>query len=265
MELFAIKADPTFLKPLFERSDSQTTIVNQQTIVNIQLDELPTELIIMICMSSGFHACMQLRKTSTRLRQILNDKRNWSQFSHRSPDVIETKVTMETRMHQFDQLIFAEWPMRGQLVPCVIHRTFLEQYSFLGGISISSNTNGKVKAEFFDNKESLPCYGSAFSQRASSSPLLGGVFAHSCPECEHYDKQTILKTEFVHKALTFGEDLSYEYRLNSKQIVHVSIQEFQGVFGYSSDVPSITVQISKVNGKKLNRFELGWYLKYIAM
>jgi hypothetical protein len=67
-----------------------------------------------------------------------------------------------------------------------------------------------------------------------------------------------LKTEFVHKTLAKDEELSFQFKN-----IQVSVQEIQGVFGYSNDVPSITTKINKINGKLLNRFELGLYMKYI--
>jgi hypothetical protein len=256
MSLLLHEDAPDFLKPLYRRSDSQETLVQ-----NVQMDELPTEILIMIAMASGFHTCMKLRRTCRRFRNILNDRRNWRTFTEKSPDRIESKVTIETRLHQFDQIIFGEWPLRGEKVPCIIHRTFLEQYDFLGGVSLVPKLNGSVKAEFFEQRDRLNCCSNV--PITSNSSLTGGVSDHSCPQCEHYDHQTVLKTEFVHQTLAEGDDLSFTYVL-PRNTIHVSIQEIQGVFGYSNDIPSITIRIQAINGQKLNRFELGYYLKYVG-
>jgi hypothetical protein len=241
MALLDITSDPTFLKPLYDRSDSQETLVE-----TTQFNSLPTEIIILIAMSSGFHGCMNLRKTNRRLRYILNDKRNWRRFVDRTGDTIETHVTIETRLHQFDQIIFGEWNVHGT-VPCIIHRTFLEQYDFLGGVSLIQHPNGQVKASFFEQRNRLLCF---------DAP------GHSCSDCSQYDTQVILKTEFVHKSLSGGESLSFVYRY-PKRSIHVFVQEMDGVFGYSNDVPGLTTRIHAINGKPLKRLEKAMYMKYV--
>ena len=265
--------DYTFLKPLYVRSTSQDTLVPQDEILS-QLEQMPTEIFTMIAMSSGFHACMNLRRTCTRFRQILKDRCHWRSFTERSPDVIETTVTIETRLHQFDQIIFGEWSVQGEKVPCIIHRTFLEQYDFLGGLSLVVQPSGRCKADFFDQREALPCYikdvkarmafGSLPTVTTSEESPVGGLrVSHSCSDCAHYDNQTVLRSEFVHRSLSEGDSLSHSYQVDPKHIVHAKIQEVQGVFGYSNDVPCVSVQITSINAKPLSKGNLNWYYKYI--
>lgn len=155
-----IKKSPSFLAPLF-CTDSEVTLIQVEDLniseecnvpekdsknpSQLTLQGLPTELFVLISMSAGFKACMELRLTCSRFRKILNQRCNWREFTDKSPDVIETKIELDTTLHQFDQILFAKWPMNGQIVPCVIHRTFLSEYDFLGGFSIIAEPTGRAK------------------------------------------------------------------------------------------------------------------------
>jgi hypothetical protein len=155
----------SFLAPiLHHRSDSAETLMTPETDLlpealtvditdqvleaavptALDLISLPTELFTLIAMSSGFIGSMTLRKTCHRFRKILSEKYSWASFTSRSPDVIHTVVHVETKLHQFDQIMFCKWLLGGKIVPSIVHRTFLEQYDFLGGLSLNVQDSGRV-------------------------------------------------------------------------------------------------------------------------
>ena len=132
--------DPEESKYLHLRQNSEITLIDSKS----ELDIFPVEIITIIAMYSGFFGAMNLRQTCRRINQILSIPYSWSQYVSRSPDVIHTQVVLDTFLHQFDQILFATWPMYGKSVPCIIHRTFLEQYDFLGGFSLIQRPSGMV-------------------------------------------------------------------------------------------------------------------------
>lgn len=149
---------PSFMAPLVSamhiRSDSGETLVEDaradvdRPFVKGQshtLNSLPTEILTLISMSSGFLGALNLRQLNRRFRDILSEKYSWTQFVNRSPDIILTQLTVETRLHHYDQILFATWPLNGAQDPCLVHRTFLEQFDFLGGMSLHVKPSGLVK------------------------------------------------------------------------------------------------------------------------
>jgi hypothetical protein len=255
-----------FIKPLYSNiQDNQ---------LKSQLYDLPTEVFVLIAMSSGFYGCMNLRNTCARFKRILDMKSNWNSFTERSPDVIETLVTIETKLHQFDRIVFGEWTKNNMVLPTIIHKTFQEEYDFLGGMSLVAEINGRVGVEFFDHRETLPCYINDVQTRmrngllprvtvTGTSPVGGVRIPHSCNECSHYDNVTIVKSEFIHKSLSENDELFHTYQVGPKRFVNVSVQHIHGVFGYSNDIPSITVKVNKIDSRTLSRGHLNLYIKYI--
>jgi len=241
---------------------------------SIDLATLPTELFTLIAMSSGFVGAMTLRKTCSRFRKILSEKYSWVGFTSRSPDVIHSVVHVETKLHQFDQIMFCKWPMGGIMVPSIVHRTFLEEYDFLGGLSLKVQASGRVRSEFFEHRERLPCYIEDVQARMSSgslppvltsdeSPVGGLRVPHSCGECAHYDQLEIIKSEFVHSSLADGDALENEYAIDSNHKLTVRVTSISGVFGYQNDVPSVHVRIASLNGVPLSKGMHHFYLTYV--
>lgn len=250
------------------RANSSDSLVPEITLIS-----LPTEIIQMIAMSAGFLAALNLRNANRKLRKILSDRENWKEYSARSPDVIQTKVTIDTKLHQFDQLVFAEWVLDGKIVPLFIHRPFLRDYEVSGSVSFICFANGKTNVRFFDDRETLPCFLNDIRNRIENGELPQKVMdcresvKHSCTECKHYDNRTVLKSIFIRdyvNAYGSNSSLEYLYELGSKQQLLVCAQAIETIVGYSNDGPCVTTQISKLNSKPLSRGLLGFYMKYVA-
>jgi hypothetical protein len=199
--------------------------------VHLGLLDLPDELLTAIAMESGFWGSIALRGTCKQLFTLLDDKSSWHDYSRRRVvkvdtssalqindyntstttsssvfvqgpvDEIENTVTIETRLHSFDNLVFGTWRGSGCLHadaspldagfqkyqqqahllnnmmnqsnhlaskaeavamnnPAVFfeHKTFDERFDFLGGVQIRMNATGLATADFFDHRETLPCY-----------------------------------------------------------------------------------------------------------
>ncbi|KAH6602381.1 hypothetical protein BASA61_001169 [Batrachochytrium salamandrivorans] len=74
------------------------------------------------------------------------------------------------QVHTFDHLVFGDWHAHSSISesnkdkddaePDVffMHRTFLEQFDFLGGISFRMDPGGLATANFFEHREHLSCY-----------------------------------------------------------------------------------------------------------
>eukprot|EP00842_Homolaphlyctis_polyrhiza_P005689 jgi/Hompol1/6120/HPOL_000713-RA len=114
---------------------------------------LPTEIICSIAMLSGFRGALSLRKTSSRMFRILSNPTAWTDYKLISPDIIENAITVMTKVHTFDHLLFGEWHESLEYEPTTpapklqgsvffIHKTFLEQYDYLGGISFRMEPGG---------------------------------------------------------------------------------------------------------------------------
>jgi hypothetical protein len=275
-EIQSFRINPTFLSPMFEklshcRADSNDTLFAE---IQLTLTSLPTEIIQMIAMSSGFLAALNLKNTNQKFRKILSDRQSWREYNKRSPDIIQSKVTIDTKLHQFDQLVFAEWFLDGRIVPLFVHRPFLKDYEVSGSVSFICSDSGKTNVKFFDDRETLPCFLNDVHDRIESGELSEDVMEsresvnHSCAECKHYDNRTVLKSLFIHDSVNTyrtSSSLEYVYELNRKHQLLVCVQAIETVVGYKSEFPCVTSQISKLNGKPLRRGLLGFYIKYIAL
>nr|KAJ3404837.1 hypothetical protein HK105_003846 [Polyrhizophydium stewartii] len=144
------------------------------------------------------------------MRAVLSVPAAWADYPALSPDVIENSVTVVTKIHAFDHLIF------DPVEVFFVHKTFLEQYDFLGGISFRMDAAGHAEADFFDHRERLDCYLDDVRQRVQqgtlppplaplpaaapalpADPAGGARVPHSCAACAHYDTQTTLKSVFA--------------------------------------------------------------------
>ncbi|KAI8900217.1 hypothetical protein BC833DRAFT_582692 [Globomyces pollinis-pini] len=277
LDLSSISKNPTFLSPLLNSDSCATLFDSTVSAENTpSLQTLPIELFTMIAMSSGFMTCMKLRQTCRFFRNVLDSKSSWNHFHLLSPDIITTKAYLDTTLRQFDQIIFAEWFKNDQKSSCIIHRTFLEQYDYLGGVSLVVSNTGKVTCEFFEHRERLPCYIDDVRTRMangtipptlgiSSSPIGGIRVEHSCPECEHYDSQTVIRSEFVHGILADESKLEYTYKLHPKRHVSVTIRSIVGVTGYNTELPAVTTKLWKLNEHELSGGLLNAYMRYIGV
>ncbi|KAJ3274145.1 hypothetical protein HDV01_003428 [Terramyces sp. JEL0728] len=265
--------DLDFLKPMYTRQDSQTTIVQPEK-PESYFDILPTEILAMIAMSSGFKTCFTLRHVNQRWRSIVADRQNWKEYISRTPDTIEVDVSLETSLHSYDQLVFGEWTKQGTEMPYMIHKTFLEQYDFLGGITLNVRNGGKVLVEYFDHRERLPCYIADVQKRIQQgqlppimptldSPVGGLRVPHSCTECVHYDNQEIYKSEFVHGSVSAFDHLEHTFTRDKYQI-RLTVTTIRGVFGYKDEMPCVCTKISKINGEELGHRLRDLYMRMIC-
>jgi hypothetical protein len=247
----SVKKTPTFLAGLFKhtRTDSESTLVAKEDPCNenqvSRLLELPVELLTIIAMHSGFFGAMTLMRTCRKLRQVLTDKNSWADYHCRSADAVEILVEFETRLHQFDRIVFARWPSKGDNTPCLIHYTYQPDSELLGGVSFPLVGN-IVRPEFFEDRSNLPCV------------VADGSVTHSCSECSHYSKQTIEKSTLIQKP----SDVSHTFKINSKVSINVVVSSSRGVFGYSNDQPCLTIRPYALNGIPFNKRILSKYLHY---
>ncbi|KAJ3316551.1 hypothetical protein HDU76_001714, partial [Blyttiomyces sp. JEL0837] len=200
----------------------------------ISLMHLPNELLIVIAIRAGFLTAVTLMKTNRRFKAILNDPSAWHDYTRGgSSDIVESEVTICTKIHTFDHLVFGLWNQSQQQnernqddidhhhqdeIPSVPpaaeisslvntenssptllsstssssttttpqfsaptslsdssvyfeHLTFSEQYDFLGGVSLSMTQGGLITSEFFDHRETLPCYKKALKHAVANGSL----------------------------------------------------------------------------------------------
>lgn len=207
------------------QTEAATTRTSER---QLELLDLPDEIMTAIAMEAGFWGALALRGTCKQLFCLLDDKSSWHDYSRRRVkkittttmtddtntsnstvyvqgpvDEIENTVTIETRLHTFDNLVFGTWRGSGcqshdasaldaafhksqqeshhlnktrtstspsyDIVmseavamnnPAVFfeHKTFDERFDFLGGVQIRMNATGLASADFFDHRETLPCY-----------------------------------------------------------------------------------------------------------
>ena len=74
------------------------------------LADLPTELITIIANMSGFTSSLKLSMTCKRLRTIIMTPSSWYDYTTYTMDVIESKVSIITKLSTFDHLLFGIWP-----------------------------------------------------------------------------------------------------------------------------------------------------------
>jgi hypothetical protein len=244
----------SFLTPLLNykengKTESQETLVAMSA---VNLLDLPTEIITQIAMCSGFIGALTMRNTCSKLRKILSDKRNWREYGYFSDDIVESKATISTKLNQFDQIVFSEWRLNGKIVPCVFHRTFLENYDIGGIISFEMKENGLIKASFQEDRRNLLCYKTS-----------GSLVDHTCQECAHYDHRTVMKSAFVYELNQACKSIEHLYKINSKCHLLVEIIENDGIFGYRCEEPCVTSTICKLNGVELSKLHSNLFLKYL--
>ncbi|KAJ3003508.1 UNVERIFIED_CONTAM: hypothetical protein HDU68_005669, partial [Siphonaria sp. JEL0065] len=120
---------------------------------------LPNELLLKISLQAGFLNALTLMKVHPRLQDLLLDPRSWHDYSlpGASDDKVESEVTICTKIHTFDHLVFGLWDIKGSNSfhhePSVYfeHMTFSEQYDFLGGVNMSLTRTGRIQSEFFEH------------------------------------------------------------------------------------------------------------------
>ena len=132
-----------------------------------------------------------------------------------------------------------------------------------------------IYSDFFEHRESLPCYIADIQSRMASGTLpqvlttdespVGGVRVnHTCSECKHYDEQQVIKSELVHQIMAEGEDISHVYHLDSKHEVTVVVTTINSVFGYNNEIPCVSTKIWKIDGVELDKGLHNFYLKYVC-
>ncbi|KAJ3116424.1 hypothetical protein HDU96_009681 [Phlyctochytrium bullatum] len=276
----------------------------------VHLLDLPNELLTTIAMRAGFFAATTLMLTNKRFYSLLNNPASWTDYTRGgSSDVIESEVTICTKIHTFDHLVFGLWhdvtadhtqsldqdaaPIlppptssrramtRSLSSPSVLckpephiyfeHMTFNEQYDFLGGISLGMTPGGLISSEFFDHRETLPCYREALAEAVAQgvlppsaphgTPPPGSKIDHSCPRCARYDGREVLKSLFVFDQVPYHpkwgrEGFSWMYAYpDGRRKLKVSIKPFQGALGYTSvsDLPSLFINCITVDGRSLSK------------
>ncbi|KAI8911763.1 hypothetical protein EDD86DRAFT_189081 [Gorgonomyces haynaldii] len=215
--------------------------------------QLPTEILVSISIQCGFRTCLVLRSTSKRLRRILSDPSCYTSMD-KSPDVIETIVTVNTKLHVWDHLVFGQWELFKDAI-YFEHMTFLESMDFLGGISFKMHRNGHVDKMYFEHRESLDCYVEFVldqHKRGLLPPSIhgtGGVrLPHSCNRCKHYDTKSILSSYMVHHSQKFG--IRHHF-VDGKRILQIRIVHIKD----DGHIPSVDIQVAKIDNIPLSSFE----------
>ncbi|KAH6582341.1 hypothetical protein BASA50_002505 [Batrachochytrium salamandrivorans] len=143
------------------------TVSNEHS---IHLSSLPAEIICNIAMRAGFFGALLLSQASSRLHVLLSSPSSWVSYKLLTSDHITNTITVVTKVHTFDHLVFGDWHAHSSISdsnkdkddaePDVffMHRTFLEQFDFLGGISFRMDPGGLATANFFEHREHLSCY-----------------------------------------------------------------------------------------------------------
>ncbi|KAI9362073.1 hypothetical protein DFJ73DRAFT_813276 [Zopfochytrium polystomum] len=268
--------------------------------------DLPNELLITIGLRAGFMAAINLMRTCRRFETLLSDPAAWYDYTRNgSSDIVESEVTICTKIHTFDHLVFGLWenpeihsqeeyPHDGtQELPCkdvpvaaepsvfFEHMTFSEQYDFLGGVNLSMTRGGLTSSEFFDHRETLPCYKNALRAAVASGalppsaphgdPPAGAKIDHSCQECARYDRRKVLKSIFVFDQVPYhprwgreGFTWAFDYP-DGRRRLRIKIKPFQGVLGYCSvrDLPSVFVNCVSVNGQQLKGDEYDLFQRLV--
>ncbi|TPX30921.1 hypothetical protein SmJEL517_g05610 [Synchytrium microbalum] len=235
--------------------------------------DLPVELIITISHQAGFHESMTLALCCKRLNEILMDTRSWYAYTATTPDIIESRINIVTKLSTFDHLLFGVWPKaplytveeEPQDIPMSSsnsslstlvavspaekarkkdhinlffeHRAFSDRFSFLGGVEFDVKDNGRVSSDFFEHLESKPCQQLEPTSPTSNAPL--AITEHICNECYSYHHRKILRNYFVFDSHDL-QDVSkpaFEWTwesINKKRIVKISVVPQRGVLGYAS-------------------------------
>ncbi|KAJ3192697.1 hypothetical protein HK101_006119 [Irineochytrium annulatum] len=82
----------------------------------LTLLHLPSELLIAVAMKSGFFGGVNLMRCCRRLNHLLDDPASWIDYNTADPgslashaDLIESEVTIQTKIHTYDHLVFGLW------------------------------------------------------------------------------------------------------------------------------------------------------------
>ncbi|KAJ3050576.1 hypothetical protein HK097_008422 [Rhizophlyctis rosea] len=247
------------------------------------LSSLPSELLISIAARSGFWASLNLSYTSRRFRSLLSDRAAWREHlaTDGADELIVNEVTITTRVGVYDHLLFGVWQGEdgekdGDSL-FFIHKTFNDDYDFLGGVSFKLLKGGLVEPSFFEHRELLPCYlldlqthiqtGSHpptihLGTTPPSNPVLpdpiGTRIPHSCSSCSHYDTQTVQKSVFVmndqplDSQMRQGVEWCFEHP-DGRRVVRVRVRPYRGMLGYGcdGDLPMVTVNEVSVAERRL--------------
>ncbi|KAJ3076296.1 hypothetical protein HDU98_004595 [Podochytrium sp. JEL0797] len=280
----AAAAEPVSTPKLKKHYPYETHALDSQ---RLKLMNLPNELLIKISLHAGFHSALTLMQVSTRFQDILMDPRSWNTYTDPSAcsDILESEITICTKLHTFDHLVFGLWNqpptasfsssqttlVGDDLEPSLYfeHFTFSEQYDFLGGVNVSLGKTGLLASQFFEHKESLPCYKRALvaavveghipGTAPTGDPPAGAKINHSCAECSHFNDRVVKRSIFVFDEVAshprWGRD-GFSWRFvypDGRRVVKVLVKTFEGVVGYHNreELPSLLVKKVKVNGIEL--------------
>ncbi|KAJ3216132.1 hypothetical protein HK099_006004 [Clydaea vesicula] len=255
---------------------------------------LPAEIQADIAMLSGFFGAIAMRGTCKKLFELLNNRRSWYSYTRSrilkqksmeilsSVDEIVNTVTIVTKIHTFDHLIFGEWKksLDSEENPTIFfeHRAFSDKY---GGLKINLSKGGLINdSDFFDHRESLPCYveyvknqmsevetENGFFQEQVVPSTIGGIRVdHSCEKCEGYDLKEPFNSIFIFDQIPSnlnwkndGFTYVHEFKDKSRKLVF-NVIPYKNTAGFTNleELPWVTVNSIRINDRKLNshQFEL---------
>lgn len=255
------------------------------------LTDIPSEIIITIANKAGFRSSVTLMHSCRRLRSLLNHPSAWHDYKSGKTclETVESTVTICTKLNTYDHLLFGSWAPSssnsdsdskhkssgpamvegGENMESAIwfeHLTFSEQYDYLGGVALRMGRCGGLTSEFFEHKETLPCYQEALVEAVAlgllppsapnGGPAPGAKINHECPACCSYSNRSIIKDIFVFDQVSSTprwavDGFSWRHAYpDGLRAVTIRIQPFQKVLGYVSarDLPTVFVNSVSVGG-----------------
>ncbi|KNC98289.1 uncharacterized protein SPPG_06685 [Spizellomyces punctatus DAOM BR117] len=299
---------PTILRTPKSKGSPEIQTAKTQT---PSLTDLPTELIYAISTRAGFFGALQLMRTCRTIHTLLSNRSAWTDYMDPTAcsDVVENTLTIMTRITTFDHLLFGVWSgppeeQGGQRIKDLQvffeHRSFNEEYDFLGGVSAKVGRAGIADVSFFDHRDTLSCYQSDLKHRVQTgqippsippptptlpsattatapsnvtSPLVpvprGLKIPHTCTTCAHFDTQNILKSICLldhthHPSVNSLESaISWEYTLpDGRRRIKFKVLSYQAPIGFVSmkELPMVHVNEVTINGRKLK----GWAYEFFS-
>ncbi|KAI8848589.1 hypothetical protein BC829DRAFT_443721 [Chytridium lagenaria] len=173
--------------------------------------------------------------TCTRLYNLLNDSSTWTSYTRGgSSDSIESEVTICTKIHTFDHLVFGLW---HDVAP------------------VDQDASPSLRAPLVE----AVATGVLPASAPHGTPAPGAKIDHSCSRCAKYDGREVLKSLFVFDQVPYHpkwgrEGFSWNYTYpDGRRTLKICIKPFQGVLGYTSvsDLPSLFINCITVDGKQL--------------
>ncbi|KAJ1334371.1 hypothetical protein BSLG_008100 [Batrachochytrium salamandrivorans] len=226
---------------------------------------------------------------------------SWVSYKLLTSDHITNTITVVTKVHTFDHLVFGDWHAHSSISDsnkdkddaepdvflCIelswSNSTFLAE-SLPHGSWWTCNCNGIVPPPLapYTAPPSPPppsivsattpteenALESLMPLPIHTSPTGGARIQHSCPSCEYYDTQKVRRSIFVFDQVplhpTWAKDgVTYQHAYkDSKRTLLVTVKPSSGRM-FQDDLPVVTLNRLEINGTKLNPNYYSLFLKLV--